>query len=61
MNRNTNAFHAGREAKVLEIREMGFEAARQKFNADNPRDQQPSSIEAFHYAKGELEALLENA
>ena len=55
---NSRAFHTGRDAKAHEIREIGFKAARDKFNMDNPRDQKPATHEAFHYAQGELDALL---
>ena len=55
---NENAYAKGFEAKSLEIREIGFVAARDKFNAENPTNVKYSSLAAYHYAKGELEALV---
>lgn len=50
-------FDAGYNAKQAEIREMGWNAARDKFNMDNPHGQNPSSLGAYYYADGELQAL----
>ena len=55
-----NAYHAGYEAKTLEINGMGWEAAKDKFNADYPRDKRQCSMTAWHYAKGEIDALVAN-
>lgn len=55
---NTAAFNAGYEAKAAEIRETGFEAARDKFNADVPPGRPwTGSLAGYHYAKGEAAAL----
>lgn len=56
-----NAFAKGRDAKNAEIREMGFVAARDKFNMDYPRGEKWSgSLPGYHYAKGELQSLLDH-
>lgn len=54
-----NAYHAGYEAKILEIKGMGWNGARDKFNSDYPRDSRQCSMAAWHYAKGEIDALVE--
>jgi hypothetical protein len=54
-----NDFHAGYEAKSLEIKEMGWEAARDKFNLDNPADYVYGSLAGYYYASGEIEALVD--
>ena len=64
MNSATNqeqsdAYHAGYKAKVVEIDGMGWNAARDKFNADYPRDSRQCSMMAWHYSKGEMDALVE--
>jgi len=53
-------YWAGFEAVSLEVREMGFEAARDKFNMDNPQASNPKSLGAYYYAKGGCHSLLEN-
>lgn len=50
-------FNAGYNAKQTEIREIGFDAARDKFNLENPKGQNPSSLGGYYYADGELQAL----
>lgn len=52
-------FDAGYDAKQAEIREMGWSAARDKFNLENPTGQNPSSLGAYYYADGELQALVD--
>lgn len=51
-------FTAGFDAKQEEIKWMGFEAARNKFNMDNPVGYKPSSPSAYYYAEGEMAALI---
>jgi len=51
----TADYNAGREAVLQDIREMGFESARDKWNMDNPGN--PSSMAAYYYAKGGMDAL----
>ena len=53
-----NAYAAGFNAKQAEIKSMGFAASRDKFNMDNPVGQKPSSIAAYYYAEGEMDALV---
>lgn len=53
------AFINGYDAKAKEIESMGWIAARDKFNMDNPADNQPSML-GYAYACGEMEALLDN-
>lgn len=52
------AYHAGYAAKLREIDDMGWEAARDKFNLDYPHDSRLCSMTSWHYAKGEIYALL---
>ena len=52
-------FFAGYDAKTEEVRAMGWEAARNKFNLENPIGQNPETLGAFYYAKGEFEALFD--
>ena len=54
---HTEAYFQGFDTMMLEIKGMGFDAARDKFNSDNPLNQQPSSLGAYYYAKGGLNAL----
>lgn len=52
------AFHRGFEAKQQEINEMGFEAARDKFNLDCPVGVKwEGSAQGLEYSKGEMAAL----
>lgn len=53
-----NAYDAGFDAKQAEIKSMGFAASRDKFNMDNPVGQKFSSMAAYYYAEGEVDALL---
>lgn len=58
MTNLTKEFDDGFNAKMLEIREMGFVAARNKFNLDCPVgvkwEGSPAGLE---YCKGEMSAL----
>lgn len=55
---HNTAYHAGYEAKLIEIKGMGWVSARDKFNVDYPRDARQCSMTAWHYAKGEIDALV---
>lgn len=54
-------FRKGFEAKMAEIQEMGFVAARDKFNAENPVGQSHGNLGAYYFASGEAEALTMTA
>lgn len=54
------SYHDGYEAKITEIDGMGWNAARDKLNLDYPPGQPwTGSVDAYHYAKGEMQALLD--
>lgn len=60
MTKFTAAYEAGFAAKKKEISEMGFHAARDKFNIDCPvAVQWTGSAEGLEYSKGEMAALEE--
>lgn len=54
-------FMAGFEAKMEEIKGMGFVASRDKFNHENPIGCSFSNLGAYYYAKGEFEAIVQSA
>ena len=54
----SNEYHSGFEAKVDEIQKMGWNAARDKFNADVPNDAK-LSMPAYYFSRGECDALLQ--
>jgi hypothetical protein len=55
------AYYAGYDAKKEEIAAMGFVAARDKFNEENPVGQKWSgSAEGLQYTQGEFQALCDN-
>jgi hypothetical protein len=55
------AYYAGYDAKKEEIAAMGFDAARDKFNAENPVGQKwEGSAEGLQYANGEFQALSDS-
>jgi hypothetical protein len=57
----SEAYYQGLEAKKQEIAEMGFEAARDKFNSENPVGQKwAGSLEGLEYANGEMQALVDS-
>ena len=56
----TNAYYAGYDAKKEEISGMGWQAARDKFNLDNPIGIQHQSKASEHYAAGGFQALLDS-
>ena len=54
----TSAYHAGYEAKALEIQGLGWIAARDEFNRVYPVGQKwTGSSEGLAYSHGEFEAL----
>ena len=53
------SYHDGYEAKIVEIDGMGWEAARDKLNLDYPIGEPLGSEDAYEYAKGEMQALLD--
>jgi hypothetical protein len=53
-----SAYWAGYELAKQEIAEMGWSAARDKFNLDNPLGSD-LSMPAYYYAKGQMQALLQ--
>ena len=53
------AFDKGYEATQAELRVMRFSTVRDKFNAENPGSATSMSDEAYHYAQGQMSALLE--
>lgn len=58
MNKFNPAYDAGFSAKTLEIEEMGFVAARDKFNTECPVGVKwEGSAEGLEYCKGEMAAL----
>lgn len=61
MNHSNADFAAGYAAVKEEIAGMGFRAARDKFNMDNPIGQGFSSTAARMYAEGGMQALVEVA
>ena len=52
------SYWSGYELAKQEISDMGWEATRDKFNLDNPIGAK-SSMLAYYYAKGQMQALLE--
>lgn len=53
-----STYFDGYEAAKLEIAGMGFQAARNKFNLDNPIGCK-LSMPAYYFAKGQMQALIE--
>ncbi len=51
------SYYAGYEAKAAEIAGMGYEAARDKFNSENPIGHVPASSDGKWFAYGEFDAL----
>jgi len=54
------AFYRGYDDMANNLNDMAFEAARDKFNADNPIGIRYATPEATAYAHGAVEALLDN-
>lgn len=58
MNKFNPAYDAGFSAKTLEIQEMGFEAARDKFNVEcQVGVKWEGSLDGLEFCKGEMAAL----
>lgn len=57
MTTKPDAYFAGYEAKKAEIAGMGFEAARDKFNIENPVGINYATANGSWYAYGEFDAL----
>ena len=57
--KNQIAHINGYDNKAQEIAEMGWAAARDKFNLENQPVTHFGTLEAYHYAKGELQALCD--
>jgi len=53
------AFICGHDDKSQEVAEMGWTAARDKFNEENPNGIGFLTLEGYYYAKGELQALVD--
>lgn len=52
-------FDAGFQQVLEEISEMGFQAALKKWRMENPQGHRFSSLGAYYYAKGGLQALAD--
>ncbi len=52
-------YDRGYEAKRREIEGLGWEAARERFNADCPHDQTFSSLADYYHSAGQLDALVD--
>jgi hypothetical protein len=49
----------GYEAVLQDIREMGWEAARDKFNIDYPPEHIFCSLSAYYFSEGRMDALYD--
>jgi hypothetical protein len=54
---HTEDYFKGFEAMTAKRQGMSFEACRDEFNMAHPVGFKPSSLAAYYYAKGEMEAL----
>jgi hypothetical protein len=52
-------FDAGKDQTLAEILGMGFDAALSKWRMENPQGHKFSSLAAYYYAKGGLQALAD--
>lgn len=61
--KNTNkpdSYYLGYDAKVKEIKGMGFDAAKEKLNLDYPvGEEYKGSMDGFYYMHGEADALVD--
>lgn len=57
-NQYAEDYQKGYSDMLDDIADMGWNAARDKFNIDNPVGQQVSGMAAYYYAKGGIDALL---
>ena len=54
------SYYAGYDAKVEEIKGVGFNAARDKLNLDYPLGEKyRGSMDGFYYMQGEADALVD--
>lgn len=53
----TQDYFNGFESMAEKLKEMSFESCRDEFNSTYPIGDKPSSLAAYYYAKGELQAL----
>jgi len=53
-------YFKGFETMQTKIKDMGFKACRDEFNSVYPVGYKPSSLAAYYYAKGEMEALQQS-
>ena len=61
MTNKPKSFYDGYESKAVEIKTMGFEAARDKLNLDYPAGEKyKGSSEGFYFMQGEGQALSDN-
>ena len=61
MTNKPKSFFEGYDAKVSEIKSIGFVAARDKLNLDYPTGKKyKGSSEGFYFMQGEAQALLDN-
>lgn len=49
----------GYDSKMAEIRSMGWDEARDKFNLDYLHGWKPKNTSAYYYASGEIDALAD--
>ena len=54
-------YNAGWDAMAEFIAAAGIDAAKAKFNCENPVGQNPQNLGAYYYACGELDALVARA
>lgn len=60
MANKPKSFYDGYESKAVEIKTMGFEAARDKLNLDYPAGKKyKGSSEGFYFMQGEAQALFD--
>ena len=57
MSTTNKHYLAGFYAVCRDVQRIGYVAARDKFNMENPHDSSFSSMDAYQYSKGGLEAL----
>lgn len=55
-----DSYYAGYESKKLEIAGMGFAAARDKFNGENPMGYKSPTADGWWFAHGEFDALCKH-
>ena len=58
-NEHEQDYMLGFETMIKEIECMGWIASRDKFNLENPIGVKSSSLGAYYYSKGGMDALME--